>query len=108
MKTTINRFSYLLLALGVTLAVTSCKRSDDPVPDIPPSDGTQMTLNGGEGGSAAENTVFVDLSADKQTPVKRTTWNLGFYNGNQFRVILNSTNDYTAIEVKQTENNPVK
>lgn len=107
MKTTINRFSYLLLALGVTLAVTSCKRSDDPVPDIPPSDGTQMTLNGGEGGSAAENTVFVDLSADKQTPVKRTTWNLGFYNGNQFRVILNSTSGSSAIEVNETDINAV-
>jgi hypothetical protein len=55
------------------------------------SDGGSLTLNGGPGGAAAENTVFVDLSANQQTAVKRDSWNLGFYNGDPFRVILNNT-----------------
>lgn len=107
MKTTINKVNHLLLALGITMAITSCQRNEDSIPDIPPSDGTEMTLNGGEGGSAAENSVFVDLSADKQTSIKRTAWNLGFYNGNQFRVILNNTSGSSAIEVNKTDINAV-
>ena len=55
------------------------------------SSGSQLTLNGGPGGDAAENTVFVDLSANEQTAVKRDSWDLGFYNGDDFRVILNYT-----------------
>jgi len=107
MKTTIYTSKYLFLAFGITLAISSCKRDKDPIPDIPPSNGTEMTLNGGEGGSAAENTVFVDFSADKQESVKRTSWNLGFYNGNQFRVILNNTAGSSAIKVNKTDINAV-
>lgn len=55
------------------------------------STGSQLTLDGGPGDDAAENSVFVDMSANKQTPVKRDSWDLGFYNGDDFRVILNYT-----------------
>lgn len=107
MKTTMNASKYLFLAFGLTMAISSCKRDSDPIPDIPPSDGKEMTLDGGAGGSAAENTVFVDFSTDKQQSVKRTTWNLGFYNGSQFRVVLNSTAGSSAIEVNKTDINAV-
>jgi len=107
MKTTIYASKYLFLAFGITMAISSCKRSDDPIPDIPPSDGTEMTLNGGEGGSAAENTVFVDFSADKQESIKRTSWNLGFYSGTQFRVILNNTAGASALKVNKSDINAV-
>lgn len=53
------------------------------------SQSNTMQLDGGEGGAEAVNSVFVDLSANRQTPVKRDSWNLGFYNGSQYRVILN-------------------
>lgn len=107
MKTTFNKAKYLFLALGITMAIVSCKRNDDSIPDVPPSDGEEMTLNGGEGGSAAENSVFVDLSADKQTSVKRSAWSLGFYNGNEFRVILNSTSGSSALAVNKIDMNEV-
>lgn len=107
MKTTINAIKYSFLVLSVVTAITSCKRTEDTIPEIPPSDGTEMTLNGGEGGSAAENTVFVDLSADKQTSTKRTDWNLGFYNGSEFRVILNNTAGSSAVGVDKADINTV-
>ena len=58
------------------------------------SEGGVLTLNGlvgSEPGGAARNTVFVDLSADKQTSVLRTSWDLGFYGGSDFKVIINNT-----------------
>src|SRR5690606_22280663 len=99
MKTKINTFKYLCLTLGIATASMSCTRDNDPTPEIPPSEGTEMTLNGGIGGNSAENTVFVDLSAAKQDSAKRASWNLGFYSRSQFRVILNSTNGSSAIVV---------
>lgn len=107
MKTTNYTFKYLCLALGMTLAISSCKQDKDPIPDVPPSDGTEMTLNGGEGGSAAENSVFVDFSGDKQVSVNRKSWNLAFYNGDQSRVVVNNTAGSSAIGVNQTDINAV-
>ena len=107
MKTTHNTLTYLSLALSIALVGTSCTRGNDPDPIIPPSDGSTLTLNGGSGESAAENSVFVDLSADEQTAIKRTSWNLGFYSGSEFRVILNSTSGASAIAVGKTDINAV-
>lgn len=74
---------------------TSCKKNtDEPIIVVPPSDGSTLTLNGligAEAGSAAGNSVYVDFSKDKQTSVARTSWDLGFYSGADFRVILNNT-----------------
>ncbi|MBE9586623.1 hypothetical protein IM792_19395 [Mucilaginibacter sp. JRF] len=67
------------------------------------SDGTTLTLNGGEGGAAAVNSVFVDLSANKQTSVLRNSWDLGFYAGDDFRVIINNTTAASVIAVDKTD-----
>jgi hypothetical protein len=66
------------------------------------SSGSSMALNGGEGGSSAVNSVFVDLSNNTQNSVARASWNLGFYCGDGFRVILNNTT--AACAVKLTKN----
>lgn len=63
------------------------------------SAGATMTLQGGEGGSTAANSVFVDFSNNQQTSVMRQSWNLGFYCGDEFAVILNNTTGSTALEV---------
>lgn len=47
----------------------------------------EVEVNGG--GAEFGNSVFIDLSANRQTPVDRTKWDLGFYAGEEFRVILN-------------------
>lgn len=100
-----NPYSVKCFLAGICLLtlLSSCQRDDTPLPEIPPSDGTSMKLNGGEGGSSAENAVYVDLSADKQHSVKRTQWNLGFYNGGEFRVILNNTTGSSAVKVDATD-----
>jgi hypothetical protein len=56
------------------------------------------------GGATYPNKVFIDLSANRQTPVLRTNWDLGFYSGDatDFKIRLNSS---TGIMVKQIDKN---
>ncbi|QHV98586.1 HmuY family protein [Spirosoma endbachense] len=60
------------------------------------STGTTLTLDGGTGGSSALNAVFADLSNNAATSVKRASWDLGFYSGADFRVILNNLTGASA------------
>lgn len=69
------------------------------------SEGQQMTLLGligSEPGSGAGNSVFVDFSSNQQTSVARTSWDLGFYSGDEFRVIINNTTAASVIAVDAT------
>lgn len=62
---------------------------------------SSYTINGG--GVTFPNKVFIDLSANRETPVLRTNWDLGFYTDpNDFKVILNSS---TAMMAKQINKN---
>ena len=56
------------------------------------------------GGTTLSNKVFIDLSANRQTPVLRTNWDFGFYSGDasDFKVILNAT---TGMMAKQLNKN---
>lgn len=70
------------------------------------SEGQQMTLNGiisDELGSSAGNSVFVDFSSNQQTAVARKSWDLGFYSGDEFRVIINNTTAASVIAVDATD-----
>lgn len=74
------------------------------------SEGSQLTLQGlagSEAGSSAANTVFVDFSSNTQTPILRTGWDLGFYTGEQFRVIINNTSGASALMIDKTDINAV-
>lgn len=53
----------------------------------------------GVGGPTEPNQVFVDLSSGKMTAVPRVSWDLGFYSGTDFRVIINHT---VRMSAKQT------
>ena len=60
------------------------------------------TINGG--GVTYSNKVFIDLSANRQTPVLRTNWDLGFYTGSDdFRVILNSSSAMMAKQINKND-----
>jgi len=99
-----------LAALTAVVAFSSCKKDVDPVIVIPPSTGSSITINGlvgSEPGSSAGNSAFIDLSADKQTTVERKSWDLGFYAGSEFRVILNNTTSATAKVTSKTDINSV-
>lgn len=74
------------------------------------SDGTSIQLNGIAGtelGSSAANSVFLDLSSNIQTPVLRDSWDLGFYNDADFRVVINATNGASVLEINKTDINAV-
>jgi hypothetical protein len=54
------------------------------------SSGATVDVNGG--GATFSNRVFIDLSANRQTAVKRDEWDLGLYQKDgEFKVILNSS-----------------
>ncbi|PWS33407.1 HmuY family protein [Pedobacter paludis] len=90
-----NKFNSMIAIALVAFTFTACKKTtDEPIIVAPPSDGSTLTLNGLAGselGSAAGNSIYVDFSTDKQTAVARASWDLGFYSGSDFRVILNNT-----------------
>lgn len=96
------------MLLSAALLLSSCGREDAPAPEIIPSDGTKLTLQGGEGAADAINAVYVDLSTNEQSSVRRDSWSLGFAMGSSFRVILNNQYGYSALETNQTDINAVK
>src|SRR5690606_31017462 len=92
----------LFLSLAVAGVFSACSDDDDVTPVIPPSDGSQMELDGG-GGTGAPNSVYVDFSTDKQTAVPRVSWSLGFYTGSDYRVILNYASAEAAVALDRTD-----
>lgn len=65
-----------------------------------------LEINGG--GTTYPNKVFIDLSANRQTGVARTSWDLGFYTGDDdFRVVLNSTTGMMARKLDKYNLNDV-
>lgn len=67
---------------------------------------SSLIVNGG--GVNFPNKVFMDLSANRQTPVLRTTWDLGFYTGSDdHRVILNSSSAMMARQISKNDLNAV-
>ncbi|RZK42413.1 MAG: hypothetical protein EOO90_07300 [Pedobacter sp.] len=105
-----NKLKSILALVLFTVMFTACKKEAEPIIVVPPSDGSKITLNGidaAEAGSAAANSVFVDLSADEQTKALRTSWVLGFYSGAEFKVILNNTTGATAKQINKTDLNAV-
>ncbi len=63
---------------------------------------TMNGLVGSESGASAGNAVFVDLSNNRQTAVARASWDLGFYGGSDFRVVLNHTSSAGAKVLTKT------
>jgi len=98
-----------ILAIGV-ISFTGCKKDKDPIIVVPPSSGAQVQFNGlvgSEAGSAAGNAVYLDLSSNRTTTALRSGWDLGFYSGNEFRVILNNTSSAGAKVLNTTDMNSV-
>ncbi|MDO4728294.1 MAG: HmuY family protein [Bacteroidota bacterium] len=55
------------------------------------------------GGANQPNQVYVDLSSGQMTAVPRTSWDLGFYTGDDYRVILNSSVKMSAKSLQTTD-----
>jgi hypothetical protein len=69
------------------------------------SAGSDITGDGG--GATYGNKVFFDLSANSQTAVQRTKWDLGFYSGDEWRVTLNSSTFMMAKQIDKNDLNEV-
>lgn len=95
-----------ILPFVIAGLLTACKKDNDPVIVVPPSSGAQVQLNGligNESGSAAGNSVFLDLSTTKTKLAPRINWDLGFYCGPDFRVILNNSTSAGAKVLSQND-----
>jgi hypothetical protein len=67
---------------------------------------SSLTINGG--GATYPNKVFIDLSANRQSAINRTNWDLGFFtSANDFRVTLNSSVNMMAKQINKTDLNTV-
>lgn len=67
------------------------------------STGGKMTLEGNEGDEKYANMVYVDLSNNSQVKIHRKSWELGFYCGEDFKVILNSSYATVAASTEKTD-----
>lgn len=54
------------------------------------------------GGPTQKNQVYIDLSSGAQATALRTSWDLGFYSGDDFRVALNSSLKMSAKQLATT------
>jgi hypothetical protein len=101
------RLHKMISAAALAMIVfNSCKKDKDPVIIVPPSTGSSVEFSGlvgAEAGSAAGNSVYLDLSTNTMTPVTRASWDLGFYGGTEFRVILNNTTSAGAKVLTQND-----
>ncbi|MNJ99278.1 hypothetical protein D3C87_170530 [compost metagenome] len=78
----------------LTLAACSSDDNSKIDPVVPPSSGSifgtvehPIALGGPNQG----NQVYIDLSGETAAPVARDSWDLGFYSGNKFGVVINGS-----------------
>ncbi len=87
----------IMFAAIAAASFTACKKNSDPniiLTSTASSGSASVQFNGlagSEPGSSAANAVYIDFSTDKTTTSLRSGWDLGFYSGSDFRVILNNT-----------------
>ncbi|MFD2551385.1 HmuY family protein [Bizionia sediminis] len=87
----INKFLSLFVAFAV-LTTFSCSSDDNNTPTGP----INVLIEGAAiapevGGPNQPNQVFIDLSTSNTTEIRRDTWDLGFYSGSDFRVVINGS-----------------
>lgn len=77
------------LLIGASFVFQSCiNDNEDPV-SVSKTEGA--VVNPMVGGAAQPNQIWFDLGTETEIVTKRTDWDLAFYSGNEFKVILNSS-----------------
>lgn len=93
----------LILALCLSVFMfSSCSSDDDasgPIDVIIEG----ATIAPEVGGPNQPNQVYVDLSTKTTTVVRRDSWDLGFYSGSDFRVVLNGSIYMAAAKLTATD-----
>ncbi|WP_294820337.1 HmuY family protein [uncultured Flavobacterium sp.] len=93
-----------IFLLPLAFLAFACGDDDSNVAPIEPVSGgtifgtAEHPLN--VGGPTQQNQVYVDLSGESTTNVARDSWDLGFYSGDDFRVVINGS---LRMAVKQLE-----
>ncbi|MFY1045607.1 HmuY family protein [Chryseobacterium sp. GP-SGM7] len=77
------------LFLSASFILQSCINDNEDAVAVPPVQGSIVDAH--VGGATEPNQVWYDLSKKEEVLTKRTDWDLAFYSGNDFKVILNSS-----------------
>lgn len=90
------------LLFGASLISQSCiSDNEDPIA-VAPIDGATVDIS--VGGPTQPNQVWFDLSENKRVLTKRTDWELAFYSGSAFKVVLNSSIQMAAGKIPNATN----
>ncbi|WP_268034334.1 HmuY family protein [Algoriphagus sp. PAP.12] len=99
-----HQFFQLGLFILSLVGFFSCSEDDSPIV-VPPNETGTIEVNGG--GETYPNSVFINLRATEQTTVSRESWDLAFYSGAEFKVLINGTTGAMASATGQTDLNAV-
>ena len=91
---------YLVL-IAISFAHSACLSEEDAAISISPLTGVLASPN--VGGPSQPNQVWIDLSTQAHQVNQRTEWDLGFYAGDEFRVILNYSIMMAAGSINSTD-----
>lgn len=117
----------IILSLSIAAFMFgACQKESEPEKKLPEGGGTQtntteqgtasgtlsvkpltpITVQAEVGGANQPNQVYIDLSTGKATAIKRDTWHLAFYCGDDdFRVLINPAIAMSALEQETTDIN---
>ncbi len=85
-----KKITFTIILSAVLSVFTSCIHEDDTPVKIPPRDGSIVTPNEIADPTEA-NQFWIELSTGNITETHRELWDLGFYCGDEFRVMLNTS-----------------
>jgi HmuY protein len=97
-----NKFFILILSITAVLAFTACSDDDGPSQPI------EIIIEGASispevGGPNQPNQVYIDLSTNTATTAKRDSWDLGFFSGTDFRVVINGSISMATAQLEATD-----
>ncbi len=96
----------IFIASAVALFIASCSSDDSTVTkgeETTVLSVDQAVVAPSVGGANEPNQVFVDLSSAQETSIRRDSWDLGFYSGDEFRVIINGSIKMAVKQLNTTD-----
>lgn len=91
-----KKILFYLLIGGAFIAQSCINDNEDPVA-VAKTDG--YTVDAKVGGATQPNQVWFDFGTNSMVLTKRSDWDLAFYTGNEFKVILNSSVAMAAAKI---------
>ncbi len=98
----LNKFLIFILCATV-FSFTSCSSDNDA-----PTEPIKVIIEGASvspsvGGPNQQNQVYIDLSSNTSSTVQRDSWDLGFYSGSSFRVVINGSIYMAIAKLSETD-----